>query len=48
MLTHFSKRFGKEGFATINEEIYRRTRAQEKDTKDDDPPDDNGGEKKGN
>ena len=47
MLTHFSKRFGKEGLATINEEIYRRTRAQEEETKDDDPPDDNGGENKG-
>jgi len=39
MLTHFSKRFGKEGLTAINEELYRRTRAQEED----DPPDESGG-----
>jgi len=39
MLTHFSKRFGKEGLTAINEEIYRRTRAREED----DPPDESGG-----
>lgn len=47
MLTLFSKRFGKEGLKAINEDIYRRTRAKEKDSESDDDGSSGGGKNRG-